>query len=104
MNSYAVWQWEGQDIRRRIIPGEDYPTDPGPTVAGQFDGRPKYSVLSWCWRKLSGGKYPEPPRADFIASNSPDGDMLNPDSLVMRLHRTWTARDARRSMPRAFPM
>ena len=94
VHAYSVWQWEGQDVRGMIIPGEQYPTDPGPSVPGIFDGRPAYSVLSWNYRKLSSGKYPKPPPPEFIPSDSADGDMLDPNSLVMRMHRVWNTRDA----------
>jgi prepilin-type N-terminal cleavage/methylation domain-containing protein/prepilin-type processing-associated H-X9-DG protein len=98
MNAYQVWQWEGQDVRGQIIPGEQYPTDPGPQVLGVRDGRPKFSVLSWCYRKLVPGKYPTgfKPGGEFVSSNSKDGDMLDPNSEVMTRYRQWKPQDAQR--------
>src|SRR5262249_20262692 len=95
IHSYGTWQWEGRQVRGQIVPGEQYPTDPGPGTPGMFDGRPKYSVLSWCMRKEPDPKYPIAPPAGFYLATSANGSMTNIDSAVMTHYRIWTSSNAR---------
>jgi prepilin-type N-terminal cleavage/methylation domain-containing protein/prepilin-type processing-associated H-X9-DG protein len=95
IHAYSTWQWEGRQVRGQIVPGEQYPTDPGPGTPGVFDGRPKFSVLSWCMRREADSKYPIAAPAGFYMSGSPNGSMTNVNSAVMTHHRKWTPANAR---------
>lgn len=107
-HAYSVFQWEGQNVKNLIIDGEQYPTDPGGVVNRPIDGRPKYSILSWNYRKLVPGRYPrepyvsEPPPG-FYAHGTPEGSMTNTTtSRVLKMHRQWKIQDCQRQRSAGF--
>ncbi len=109
IHAYNIFQWEGQNVRGLIIPGEQYPTDPGPSAGRVVDGRPKYSILSWNARMRPASAYPAHPvtgqsmqPAGFILSNSAGGDMLNANSAVMKRFRKWNIEGCQRVLAPGF--
>ncbi|MHC4443192.1 MAG: prepilin-type N-terminal cleavage/methylation domain-containing protein [Planctomycetota bacterium] len=98
--SYHTWMWEGLIVRNLPVDTgsgpELIPPDDGGSVNGPIDGRPQYSVLSWCyarWGKAANGnkEYASmaPPGSAQPPRNNPQADMHN-------RHRKWSSHDAHR--------
>ncbi|UCD30452.1 MAG: prepilin-type N-terminal cleavage/methylation domain-containing protein [Planctomycetota bacterium] len=105
VNAYVTSHWEGMVVKGEIPAGPTrwaevrYPTDPGGVVGGPTDGRPKYSALSWNYRKYppEDAYYPRGFPPGFISKAKPEGSMVNFEkSVVLYRHRKWKANDAQR--------
>ncbi|UCD27279.1 MAG: prepilin-type N-terminal cleavage/methylation domain-containing protein [Planctomycetota bacterium] len=91
INAYATWQWEGRTVKGEI------PLCVRGQAPGPYNGTPKYSVLSWNFRRMNADVYlAKYFPSDFYAYKSGGGDILNPNSLVMNRHRKWDVAHAQR--------
>jgi len=97
INAYVTSGWEGRVIRG-MVPGGDnqrWPGDSAPANQSIIrDGRPKYSALSWNYRKLTIGGYPTSEPNGFLECGKEA--MTNPNHPVLKRHRQWKVKDAQR--------
>jgi len=105
VNAYVTCHWEGVVVKGEIPTGPNrwaevkYPTDPGGVVNVPTDGRPKYSALSWNYRKYppQDEHYPRGFPPGFISKGGPEGSMVDVErSVVLYRHRKWKTQDAQR--------
>jgi len=96
INAYGTWGWQGRVVKGELPMSTNgakhpYPGDPGGIVTKPTDGRPKYSIVSWNFMKLSGGYYlPEYEPPTFLRGNGKASRIAK----IYNKHRRWDTKDA----------